>query len=153
MPVGGDLVLDLALLPSAHHGCYPAMPDPLREQVHLGTAIPQAREELHPTALPLALTRAPGRGQCGDERGIIPAKAAGDGLERWEVRDFGLRKPRVDRRSLSRGQQGLNAAFARGSMGEHGMGPQEARQGVPLRSAYAGGGRQEQPDALGGCKD
>ena len=47
MPLGGNLVLDLALVPGERHGGHRTMQDPLPEQVELGAPVPYAFEELH----------------------------------------------------------------------------------------------------------
>jgi hypothetical protein len=92
----------------------------------------------------------PARSQPGEERGIVRATAAGDGVARRPVGGVGRLEPLVERRRIPLGHQGLNANGAVGPLGSPGMGLEDARSRLLGHLGQAPGRRQEQPGAWGG---
>ena len=149
--LGGDLGLDLALVPSKRQGSDGGMQDALCEQVQLGAAIAQTLEQLHPTDLPLALSRAPRPGQRGDDRIGILANAPDERSKRWLVRGLRLVEQWLECTDIPRGQEGLKLGLELSPLDQQGIGLQEVLPGASVRLSQASSRLQEELCQLGAC--
>ena len=124
------------------------MQEALSEQIQLSATIAQPFEQLHPTDLPLALARAPGRGQRGHDRLIILAQTAGQGAKRRELRGLSRWQPLIEPRWIMLGSQGVKAGLQLVSTGERGGGVQVVLHTLAVGIRQALGRLQEPPGEL-----